>query len=49
MQKAEPKNKEPKQWASIRIPISIHSKLTGIAIESNQTFTQALLNNLKKL
>jgi hypothetical protein len=48
-QQINTKKKEPAQWVSVRIPLATHSKLMGKAIESNQTFTQALLSNLKKL
>jgi hypothetical protein len=48
-QQTNPKKKEPAQLVSIRIPLATHSKLMGKAIESNQTFTQVLLSNLKKL
>jgi len=45
---AKPK---PSHRVTVRIPIQIHSKLIGKSIETNQTFTQTLLNsiNLKKL
>jgi hypothetical protein len=43
--------RKPTQFVAVRMPIQMHSKLMGKAIESNQTFTQTLLNsiNLKNL